>query len=70
MTIIGIPPANPPLTTIDRRTDRPTPTTTPIRTMRHRLAKYVRNAVRDRQPVVTLSERVLTDIHHVHSLHR
>lgn len=70
MTIVAIAPTNPPHTAIDGRKDCGSPTTTPIRMLRRRLATYIRDAVHDRQPVVTLSERVLSDIDHVHSLHR
>ena len=70
MTIISLPPGNPAHTTIDRRTDYSSPAATPVRTLRRRLAESVRNAVRDRQPMVTLSEQVLSDIHNVHSVHR
>ena len=70
MTIICIPPTNPAETTIERRNDCGPPAPTPVRTLRRRLATRVRRAVRDRQPMVTLSEQVLSDIHNVHSLHR
>lgn len=70
MTTISIRPARPSLSTVDHRTDGFSPTTAPVRSLRRRLGTYVRNGVRDRQPVVALSERVLADIEHVHSLHR
>ena len=70
MTITLNPPANPAPTATDRRKDCGSPAATPIRTFRRRLARYVRNATRDRQPMVTLSEQVLSDIHNVHSIHR
>jgi hypothetical protein len=70
MTIIAIPPANPTHALTDRRDDRGSPAMPPIRTLRRRLATRVRDALRDRQPMATLSEQVLSDIHHVHSVHR
>jgi hypothetical protein len=70
MTIVDIPSANPARTPIDRRTDCASSPTALVRAWRRQLATYVRNAARDRQPVVTLSERVLSEIHHVHSVHR
>jgi len=70
MTVICEPPANPAHPTIDRRRDYGPPAPTPVRTLCRRIATYVRNAARDRQPMVTLSEQVLSDIHNVHSVHR
>jgi hypothetical protein len=70
MTVIDDPPANPTHPTSDRRKDRGSPAATPTRTLRRRVATYVRNVARDRQPIVTLSEQVLSGIHNVHSVHR
>jgi hypothetical protein len=70
MTIVAIPQANPPLTAIEGRKDCGSPTTTPVSMLRRRLTAHIRNAIQDHQPVLTLSERVLSDIDHVHSLHR
>jgi hypothetical protein len=69
MTIIGIPSANPAPAIADRRDGRRW-SKAPIRTLARRLAPWIRTAVRDRQPMVTLSEQVLSDIHNVHSVHR
>jgi len=70
MTIIAIPPANPTHALADHRDDCDSPTVPPIRTLRRRLATWVRDVLRDRQPMATLSEQVLSDIHNVHSVHR
>jgi hypothetical protein len=69
MTIIGIPPANPAHAIAVRRDGRRWPKA-PIRTLPRRLATWIGTAVRDRQPMVTLSEQALADIHNVHSVSR
>lgn len=70
MTIIAIPPANPTHALTDRRDGCDPRAVPPIRTLRRRLATWVRDVLRDRQPMPTLSEQVLSDIHNVHSVHR
>jgi hypothetical protein len=70
MTITLIPPTNAAHAVANRRQDSHSQAATPNRTLRRRLGRYVRNAVRDRQPMVTVSEQVLSDIHNVHSIHR
>jgi len=69
MTITAIPRANPTDLPTDRRDDSDSPAA-PIRTLRRRLATWVRDVLRDRQPMATVSEQVLSDIHNVHSVHR
>ena len=69
MTITAIPRANPTDFLTDRRDDSDSPAA-PIRTLRRRLATWVRDVLRDRQPMATVSEQVLSDIHNVHSVHR
>ncbi len=56
-----------PTALLDTPSKPPAPST---RTRLRRLAARVRNAARDRQPLVTLSEQVLSDIRDVHSVHR
>jgi hypothetical protein len=70
MTIIFDPPTRAAHTATHRRQDCPERAATAIPTLRGRLARYLRNVVRDRQPLVTVSEQVLSDIHNVHSIHR
>ena len=70
MTLIAIPHANPTHALTGRRDDCDSPAVWPIRTLRRRLATWVRDVLRDRQPMSTLSEQVLSDIHNVHSVHR
>jgi hypothetical protein len=70
MTITLNPLTNAAHTAADRRQNCRSQAATPTRTLRRRLGRYVRNAVRDRQPMVTVSEQVLSDIHNVHSIHR
>jgi len=69
MTITAIPHANPADFLTNRRDDSDSPAA-PIRTFRRRLAIWVRDVLRDRQPMATVSEQVLSDIHNVHSVHR
>ena len=69
MTITFNPPANA-AHTADRRNECGSPAATPTPTLRRRLAGHVRDAMRDHQPMVTLSEQALSDIHNVHSVHR
>lgn len=57
MTILSIPQTTP-------------AATTPIRTLRNRVAIRVRNAQRQRYPMATLSEQALAGIRNVHSLQR
>ena len=70
MTIALNPPTNTAHTVADRRRDYRSQAATPIPTIHRRLGRYIRNVVRNRQPMVTLSEQVLSDIHNVHSIHR
>jgi hypothetical protein len=69
MTITLNPPTNAAHRVADRRQDCHSQAATPIPTMR-RLVRYVRDVVRNRHPMVTVSEQVLSDIHNVHSIHR
>ena len=70
MTITINPPTHAAHTASSRRQDCGGRAATANPTLRRRLARYVRNVVRDRQPLVTVSEQVLSDIHNVHSIHR
>ena len=70
MTITFNPPANAAHTVTDRRNDYGSPPATATSTLRRRLARRVRNAIRDHQPMITLSEQALSDIRNVHSVHR
>lgn len=69
MTITAIPSAHRTHALTHHRDDADSPAA-PIRTLRRRLATWVRDVLRDRQPMATLSEQVLSDIHNVHSVHR
>ena len=69
MTITAISPVNPTHALTDRRDDFEAPAA-PIRTVRRRLATWIGDVLRDRQPLATLSEQVLSDIHNVHSVNR
>jgi len=70
MTVTLNPPTNAAHTVAHRRQDCRSQAATPIPTIHRRLGRYVLNVVRNRQPMVTVSEQVLSDIHNVHSIHR
>ena len=70
MTITLNPPTNTAHTVGNRRQNYRSQAATLIPTIHRRLGRYVRNVVRNRQPMVTVSEQVLSEIHNVHSIHR
>ena len=70
MTLVDIRPAHPTHALTDRRDDCESPAVPPTRMWRRRLAAWVGDVRRDRQPMATLSEQVLSDIHNVHAVHR
>jgi len=67
ITTIPCPPAH---AVADRRLTSRSAAVTPIRTLRRRLATRLGDARHDRQPMVTLSEQAIANIHNVHSVHR